>query len=302
MPAERLEWEMGVGEDFTTFKNNYNITAELISSISYRYKRITKQLNKDFWNTESETAHSLYVGSYGRDTAAKGVSDLDVAFILPSAEYHKYNAYQTNGQSALLQAVKKSMQNTYPTSDTSGDGQIVVINFDDKLSFEVLPVFENTSNTFTFPNANNGGSWKVCNPRAEMVAIKNRNDVTNGNMKFLARMMRIWRDYCSVPMSGALIDTLAYQFIENYEHRGKSFVYHDYMARDYFDYLYKQSATQTVWKAPGSGSHVNRTGSFENKARSAYLWAVEAIQYNDDNHAWSRRQKWREVFGSVYPS
>jgi hypothetical protein len=64
---------MGVAEDFSTFKDNYNITADLISSISYRYRRITRQLNKDFWNTESETAHSLYVGSYGRDTAAKGV-------------------------------------------------------------------------------------------------------------------------------------------------------------------------------------------------------------------------------------
>jgi hypothetical protein len=43
---------MGVGEDFQKFKDNYQITTELISSISYRYKRITKQLNTDFWNTE----------------------------------------------------------------------------------------------------------------------------------------------------------------------------------------------------------------------------------------------------------
>jgi hypothetical protein len=55
---------MGVGEDFAKFKDNYNIGSELISSISYRYKRITRQLNKDFWNTDSDTAHSIYVGSY----------------------------------------------------------------------------------------------------------------------------------------------------------------------------------------------------------------------------------------------
>src|SRR5438270_12931469 len=115
---------MGVEEDFSTFKDNYNITNDLISSISYRYKRITKQLNKDFWNTESDTAHSLYVGSYGRDTAAKGVSDLDVAFVLPVQLYHQYNAHQGNGQSALLQAVKRSIQNTYKTSESFGDGQV----------------------------------------------------------------------------------------------------------------------------------------------------------------------------------
>jgi tRNA nucleotidyltransferase (CCA-adding enzyme) len=145
---------MGVGEDFQKFRDNYNITSALISSISYRYKRITKQLNTDFWTTDSDTAHSLYVGSYGRDTAAKGVSDLDVAFILPNAVYHQYNQHEGNGQSALLQAVKRSMQKTYPTSDASGDEQVVIIKFDDNLTFEVLPVFENKDGeSFTYPSA-----------------------------------------------------------------------------------------------------------------------------------------------------
>ena len=161
-------------------------------------------------------------------------SDLDIAFELPNAEYHKYNRHQTNGQSALLQSVKRSLQNTYPTSDTSGDGQVVVINFDDKIRFEILPVFQNEkSESFTYPNANSGGSWKVCNPRAEIAAIKNRSDGTNRNLKYLCRMMRVWVDHCAVQMSGMLIDTLAYQFIENYEHRGKSFLYHDFMVRDF---------------------------------------------------------------------
>jgi hypothetical protein len=39
---------MGVGENFAKFKDSYNIGSELISSISYRYSRITRQLNKDF--------------------------------------------------------------------------------------------------------------------------------------------------------------------------------------------------------------------------------------------------------------
>jgi hypothetical protein len=294
---------MGVGEDFATFKDNYNITTELIGSISYRYKRITKQLNKDFWNTDSDTAHSLYVGSYGRDTAAKGVSDLDVAFELPNALYHQYNAHQVNGQSALLQAVKKSMQNTYPTSEAAGDGQVVLVSFTDDIKFEVLPVFENKDKeSFTYPNSNSGGSWKVCNPRAEIAAIKKRSDATNRNLKYLARMMRIWRDYCAVPMKGALIDTLAYQFIENYEHREKSFLYHDYMSRDFLEYLHGQDEKQTVWRAPGSGSHVGRTGVFEHKARSAQLRAIEAIQYAANGHHPSARSKWREIFGPLYPA
>jgi Second Messenger Oligonucleotide or Dinucleotide Synthetase domain len=293
---------MGVAEDFSVFKDNYNIKAELISSISTRYKRITRQLNTDFRGTGSETANSFYVGSYGRDTAAVGVSDLDIAFLLPYDQYVKYNAHAGNGQSALLQAVKKSIQNTYSTSETFGDGQVVVINFTDGITFEVLPVFENKDGeSWTYPNANNGGSWKVCNPRSEIAAVQKRSDATNRNLKYLARMMRIWRDKCSVPMSGMLIDTLAYQFVENYEHREKSFLYHDYLARDFFKFLSEQNQTQSHWKAPGSGSQVSRKGVFEPKAKSAYLISIEAIKFNDDDHIWSRRQKWREIFGPTYP-
>jgi hypothetical protein len=291
---------MGVGEDFATFKDNYQISAQSIGDISYRYKRITRQLNTDFWNTNSETSHSLYVGSYGRDTAAKGLSDLDIAFTLPYTEYVKYNGYQGNGQSALLQAVKTSIRKTYKTSDSFGDGQVVVISFTDGLTFEVLPVFENKDGeSFTYPNANGGGSWKTCNPRAEIAAVSKRSDATNKNMKYLARMGRVWCNHCSVPMSGMLVDTLGYQFIESYEYRDKSFLYHDFMMRDFFNYLAGQDQTQSYWRAPGSGSSVSRKGVFEFKARSAYLRACEAIEL--DAKEWSRRQKWREIFGTLYP-
>nr|WP_240543253.1 hypothetical protein [Bradyrhizobium canariense] len=164
----------------------------------------------------------------------------------------------------------------------------------------MLPVFENKdSDSFTYPNANAGGSWKVCNPRADMAAVSKRSDATNTNMKYLARMARIWCKHCDVPMSGMLIDTLGYQFIETHEHRDKSFLYHDWMMRDFFDFLSKQDQQKTYWRAPGSGSSVARKGIFEFKARSAYLRACEAIAFDDKE--WSRRQKWREVFGSLYP-
>jgi hypothetical protein len=184
---------MTVADEFSDFNDACKIPASKIGSIAARYQRITRQLNRDFWSTESETAHSLYTGSYGRDTAAKGISDLDMGFVLPYRIYEQYHAYQNNGQSSLLQAVKKSLQNTYPTSDIAGDGQVAVIRFDDGITFEILPVFENKDgSSWTYPNANAGGSWKVCNPRAEIKAIADRHSVTNSNLKRICRMTRIW--------------------------------------------------------------------------------------------------------------
>ena len=293
---------MSVADDFFAFRNNYIIGQDLISAIGRRYRRITAQLNADFWGIESETAHSLYVGSYGRDTAAKGISDLDIGFCLPAAFYTQYDAHQGNGQSALLQAVRASLRKTYPTSDVGGDGQVVVISFTDGVTFEILPYFDNRGGTWTYPDSNSGGSWKTCDPRAEIAAFNTRNNLVNKNLKHLCRMMRVWKEHNDVPITGALIDTLAYQFIENWPHRDKSYLYHDYMARDFLKHLYDQNEGQEYWLMPGSASRVYRTGWFWRKALIDYNIAVEACGLQTDDVAIIRRAKWRSVFGPTFPA
>jgi len=249
---------MALADWFSTFCSN--LTIQNGSSISTRYKAITRRLSTDFWNTTSETSHSLYVGSYGRNTAIRGFSDLDMVFELPSALYSKYDAYSSNGQSALLQAVRSSMKKTYSTSSIGGDGQVVVVSFQDGVTFEVVPVFNNQGGTYTYPDSNNGGSWKTTNPKPEIQAIKNRNIVCNYNLIPLCRMMRSWKNKWNVPIGGLLIDTLAYQFIENYEYRDKSYLYYDFMCRDFFKWMSEQSSEQVFWRAPGSGQYVYGKG------------------------------------------
>lgn len=292
---------MGVSENFKAFRANYLIPTATVGNISYRYKRITKQLNKDFWSSESETAHSLYVGSYGRDTAAKGVSDLDVAFRLPNELYHTYNAYVSNGQSSLLQAVRNSIQKTYSITSVGADGQVVIVGFDDGITFEILPVFDNTTNSYTFADTNGGGSWQQCAPRAEMAAFSLRNTATSGNLKAIARMARIWKRQHSVPISGMLIDTLAYQFIETWAERDKSYLYHDWLVRDFLHYLSQIDTSQSYFRAPGSASFVWKGGNFQRQAKASYQAALAAIIHESNEHPASARLQWREVFGSTYP-
>ncbi len=111
---------MGLGEWFSTFCTSLKVVGS--GTISQRYKSIMKRLNTDFWNTTSDTSNSLYVGSYGRNTAIQGFSDLDMIFQLPDSQYEKYNNYSGNGQSALLQAVKQSIEKTYSTTYIRADG------------------------------------------------------------------------------------------------------------------------------------------------------------------------------------
>ena len=293
---------MGLADWFSSFCKEIIVRDD--GSIANRYHAITRRLNTDYWNTTSETAHSLYVGSYGRGTAIQGFSDLDMIFQLPYSIYQQYDAHQGNGQSALLQAAKKSIEKTYPTTSIKADGQVILVPFTDGITFEVVPGFINTDDSYTHPDANDGGRWSTTNPRPEIAAIRDRNSACNGNLIQLCRMMRAWKKTWDVPIGGLLVDTLAYQFIENYQHRDKSFLYYDLMCRDFFRWMADQDESQDYWRAPGSGQYVYGKGLFQYKATRCYNISLEAIDHETANpkREWSAKQKWREIFGTTFPN
>lgn len=292
---------MGLADWFREFNVNLQVTDG--GTISSRYKAITRRLNTDFWITNSDAAHSLYVGSYGRNTAIRGFSDLDMIFQLPVALYNQYDNYTGNGQSALLQRVKQSIEKTYSTTSIRGDGQVILVPFNDGLTFEIVPGFLNTDDSYTYPDANSGGRWRITNPRPEIAAIRDRNAVCNGNLIPLCRMMRAWNRKWEVPIGGLLVDTLAYQFIENWEYRDKSYLYYDYMCRDFFAFMANQDKDKEYWRAPGSSQHVYGKGLFQWKARRCQNLALEAIDHEtaQPKREWSAKQKWREIFGTRFP-
>ena len=290
---------MGVGEDFSAFCGNLVINNR--SSISDRYELITRRFNIEFWKQGSRINHSLYTGSYGRNTAIGSMSDVDMIFWLPVAYYNTYSTYTGNGQSSLLQLFRNALQKTYNTTQIGADGQVVVVSFTDGVTFEILPAFENSNDSFTYPDSNNGGSWKVTNPRPEIAEINRVDKECNGNLKSLCRMARAWRKKWTIPISGLLIDTLAYNFIRNYEYREKSFLYYDFMSRDFFAFLAGQSETQKHWLSPGANQYVWRTGKFEYKALRAKNIAIYACGYQGEKYGWTARQCWREIYGTNYP-
>lgn len=292
---------MGLGEWFSDFCANIQVQDG--GTISSRYKSITQRLNTDFWDTTSDTSHSLYVGSYGRNTAIQGFSDLDMVFELPSDLYYQYDMHDGNGQSALLQAVRSSMQKTYSSSRIGADGQVVIVAFDDEITFEILPVFTNKVGSFTYPDSNGGGSWKTTNPRPEIEAIRTRNNACNGNLVPLCRMMRAWKKKWDVPIGGLLIDTLAYQFIVGWQYKDKSYFYYDFMCRDFFQFMADQDKEQEYWKAPGSEQYVCGKDLFQWKATRGLNISREAITHEtaSPKQEWSAKQKWREIFGTSFP-
>lgn len=203
-------------------KNEHVIDLDTRSLISVRYKRITKAVNQIFWNSISDTAHSFYVGSYGRGTAIN-TSDLDVLIELPDAEYNHFSDIHGNGPSRLLQAVKNAILDTYPRTDIRGDGQVVVIKFGDGMKFEILPAFKNNTifgwdGTYKYPDSHMGGNWMSTNPKAEQDAIKEKNEQSNGPLYDACKHIRYIRDnnFQSYHLSGILIDSFMHNAIKGW--------------------------------------------------------------------------------------
>ena len=79
---------MTISQSFETFLTN--IKVDNSEHVSSRYKEITKKLNKTFRDTDSEIANCLQVGSYGRYTGIKGISDLDMLYVMPNTRWEDY--------------------------------------------------------------------------------------------------------------------------------------------------------------------------------------------------------------------
>lgn len=281
---------------FQTFRENLSV--KNAEDISVKYANITGRLNLDFWEIESDTRHSLQVGSYGRKTAIDGVSDLDMVFELPTADYERYKKLEGNGPSVMLQEVRASLLKRYPRSDVQADGQVVGVNFHG-YRVEVLPAFLDANNDYIYGDTSDGGSWKTTKPRPEIKAVNDLNAVTNQNLKDACKMLRSWKNHIGVGIGGLLIDTLAYNFFnqtDDYDKAGWS----DFPAMfvSIFTYLGGLDTTQEYWAAPGSGQRVKRKAKFQSKAKKAAARCQEAI---DTEGEAARARIWRKVFGTDFP-
>lgn len=288
---------MSVSTDFKEFCSRLWM-ADTADTILQRYHRINKRINADFYGANSDTQHTLYVGSYGRGTEIR-TSDIDMLVILPPSYYSKYDAYSGNGQSALLQEVKTSLQKTYSTSHMRGDGQVIKIDFADGINFEIVPAFLNISGSYTYPDTHNNGSWQVTNPKAEIDALNSKNKETNKNLKRLCRMIRAWRETNNIDIPGILIDTLAYNFMSTGKYNTQSYQSYDCMSRDFFKYLMDINPDKLYWPAPGSANHVYKKADFHNSAKEAYQLALDAINY--ESYPSTSRKIWRKIYGTKFP-
>lgn len=284
---------MEVGETFQAFVGNLAIVNDDV--IASRYGEITVALNKKFRDTESKSDNCLQVGSYGRWTAIKNVSDLDMLYIMPKS---KWDDYKENKQSKLLNDTKDAIKGRYPKTEVRVDRLVVCVVYKD-FRVEVQPVFEQDDGSFKYPDTYDGGSWKITKPRDEISEASKTDKLKNQNFRRLCKMARAWKNKHGVGMGGLLVDTLANNYLKSMtDYDAKSFYYYDEMCRDFFKFL-SDEPDKDRYAALGSGQHVKVKTKFQSKAKKAYDLTLKAIAAQETDAA---NAKWKKVFGSLFPS
>jgi len=297
---------MSISQMFEEFIRNLAISNR--EEISKRYGELTRALNMQFRNgNESRTENSLQVGSLGRESGIKDISDLDMLYIMPKSSWNIYN--KQNGQRELLSDARNAILSRYPNSKIRVDRLVVTVTFAN-FHIEVQPVFEQEDGSFKYPDTKDEGSfkypdtkdegsWKITKPKEEINEISSADEAKNKNLRRLCKMARAWKNKHGVAMGGLLIDTLAYNFLKSTDaYDDKSFSDYDCLSRDFFKYL-SELPEQDYYLALGSNQRVAVKKKFQKKAKKAYDLCLKAIDAENQSCV---NDKWKKIYGRPFPA
>lgn len=246
----------------------------------------------------SNHAH-IIVGSYLKGTAIAPPSDIDILFILPYHNFKRINSYAENCQSALLQEIKTKLLNSFPKTEIKADGQAVLVPFS-SYNIEVVPCFRSTNNLYVIPDSNDGGKWKFTCPSEEKRSLQASNFRCLGNTIKLIKMIKAWKNYCSVDIKSLVIELRSIYFLEKWAHYNKGSVYYDWMIRDFFGELLKYVNGSCI--IPGLQEKIEYGDAWKSKAETAMSCAQKACEYESMKKPELVSQEWKKIFGDRFPS
>lgn len=289
---------MSTSSRFSKFLTNMTITVDQRADAQTKNDGVAGKLHSHYYGTTFTGSTRKLIGSYGKGTAVRPPRDVDILFLLPSAEYERYKKYSGNAQSQLLQAVRAILLEKYSSTNIRGDGQVVVVPFQNGHSVEVLPGWTTTTKRFLVPNTHNGGSWQSVDHDAEIAQVQASDTRSKGNTRKLIKMLKAWQHECNVPIKSLVLELRSVNFLSAWEHYDKGETYYDWMIRDFFAGLIEYKGA--TCKLPGTEEKFEYGTEWLSKAESALSRAKNACQFETEKKENKAAEEWRKVFGSQY--
>lgn len=107
-------------KNFTTFIENITLTQTQSDDAKKKYTGVCEKLYDAYYTGDYDESKKYLFGSYKTKTNVRPLTsdqDVDVLFKIPQETFDKYEAYESNGQEALLQEVRDILKEKYTTTD-----------------------------------------------------------------------------------------------------------------------------------------------------------------------------------------
>ncbi|MGI6468247.1 MAG: hypothetical protein GXZ09_04820 [Syntrophomonadaceae bacterium] len=287
-----------VADKFQAFLDN--LAVEHTEFIMETFRTITRQLNQHYYGIRSDSRNAHFIGSYGRGTAIKGVANINILYELPQRVQKRLEVWQQKAPRVLIQEVRELIEDVFPMVHLSNQCHIIIPSLY-QLQFEIIPAFQGSKRNHIYPDPNNIAGWSTFNPLREIEVLEESNFRYTGKTKHLARMMRAWKVTRKVPISGMLLDTLVVTFMDEWENNDTSFGYYGVMGRDFLEYLAGRRKNQEIYYAQGSNRELPSPDDFGAQANEDYKLAVQAVEYEFNDHHYEANKLWRVIYGDLFP-
>jgi hypothetical protein len=273
---------MAIQEQFEKLYENIKLTPAQRDDAKRKYDGVCGKLHSYYYpDTTYDGDTRFLIGSYGKKTHIRPVRDIDVIFIMPPEKFTQYNDNSSNCQSQLLQDIKAILEGKYPNTPIRAFGKVVVLEFTDSHhNVELQPAWENKDGKFTIPNSENGGSWEIVDPRAEIKRIQDSDEKT-GKTKVLIRMAKKWSELCTAQVKSYVIENKILDFFSANSGGDK----YAPIIRDFFSYFYNSVSDENL------RSHLN----------TALSRATKACDFESEQKLDKATEEWQKIFGDDFP-
>lgn len=276
---------------------------------------------------------NVHFGSFARRTKCRELDDIDimigisanggtyfshswdvVTICASTSNQAQIDCTDLNGNlnsTKVINKFKKKLEylRDYSRSEVKRSGEAVVLNLLSRdWSFDIVPCFhtvkENDGRSYyLIPNGN--GGWKKTDPTIDRKAVQRTNQVLNGKVLELIRLVKRWNKTKKSPTSPSyLLEAILINYCSDQT------VLSDYMDIRFKDALLyiANNITNTVNDPKNIQGNINSLSYFDQitlsqKALTDYNKACEALEFETQERNQEKSiKKWGEIFGKDFPT
>ncbi|MDU0440542.1 SMODS domain-containing nucleotidyltransferase [Staphylococcus haemolyticus] len=276
---------------------------------------------------------SIYFGSFARKTKIKELDDIDIMIAL-SSENGSYvehldkieiivednanilrklcfdNSNRLNSRKVInkfIELLNKIPQ--YEYSDLKRNQEAATLKLSSyKWNFDIVPCFFtkkdlNGDTRYLIPDGN--GNWKKTDPRIEKNIISDLNQINDGKLLDVVRIIKYWNRNSSAPtMPSYLLEVIILNYYRN-NMFNKVNQYINLEIPNILDYIHEMIYSM-VFSPDNPGTDINvltqeKKDKISQKAIEHYKISQKAISFEISFEHEKAINEWRKIFGENFP-